>query len=287
MIMLFFSAICAFKENLIDRDKSSSTVNGYETEMVRFLNYLEKNHNRPFFLKEVGLKEMEDYLAYLTRTNHAPATRRRITNIFRAFYKFCERSGYLSNNPAVMLESVKSQLKEREYINDVEFNQLISAMEHPLVEAVLSTLYYTGLRIGECLSLDTEDIHPKLEYIMVKNGKGKKQRKIPINNTLQKILSEYIEEFTPSQNQKFFTTKQSGALSITHVNMVLRNCRKSIGWKKKISCHNLRHSFASNLVKKNVNLVLIQKLLGHSSLAVTSVYTHSNLDDLKEAVDSL
>ena len=285
--MLFFVAISKFKLNLIAKDKSKSTVAGYNTELSKFLMFLEKQYNRPLYLQEVGLMDMENYLEFLISKNQAPATRKRIINIFRSFFKFCLRSGLLNENPALFLESVKPQPKEREFINDVEFMQLLNVVENTLYRTVISTLYYTGLRISECLSLKYAYIDKNLEYLIVKNGKGRKQRIIPINQSLKLLLENYFKEFPKSMNEYVFATKKTGSLSAGHVNMILRESRKLLAWKKQISCHNLRHSFASNLVKNNVNPVHIQKLLGHSSLAVTSVYTHSNLEDLKKAVDCL
>jgi site-specific recombinase XerD len=85
----------------------------------------------------------------------------------------------------------------------------------------------------------------------------------------------------------FFATKNSGSLSKTTVAKVFRDTNQALEWNKNVTAHILRHSFASKLVKNDVHLVKISKLLGHSSLKTTSIYVHSNMDDLKDAVNTL
>ena len=89
------------------------------------------------------------------------------------------------------------------------------------------------------------------------------------------------------ESEYYFATRLSGTLAATSVARVLRDTTEALGWKKKITAHIIRHSFASNLVKNNVHLVKISKLLGHSSLKTTSIYVHSNLEDLQDAVNTL
>ncbi|SKC57252.1 Site-specific recombinase XerD [Maledivibacter halophilus] len=88
-------------------------------------------------------------------------------------------------------------------------------------------------------------------------------------------------------SDNFFATKKTGSLSAAYVNRVLNDTTKKLRWNKNISAHILRHSFASNLIKNGVNLVHVQKLLGHSNLKVTSVYTHANMEDLNRAINVL
>ena len=146
----------------------------------------------------------------------------------------------------------------------------------------------TGLRISECLSLTLDDVDLDKSMIRVIQGKGGKDRNVPINQTLLPLLKDYRNNWRDAYGSDlFFATKKSGSLSNSYINTVIRNTVKKLGWKKQVSCHTLRHSFASSLVKKKVGLVEIQKLLGHSSLKVTSVYTHVDMDQLNEAVNAL
>lgn len=164
----------------------------------------------------------------------------------------------------------------------------MGAIDHDLIQLVVLVLYLTGLRISECLSLTTDTVDLDQKVIHVVAGKGNKDRLIPISDKLLPLLQHYLEHERPDTDSNlFFCTKKTGKLSDVYVNRVLADAVKKLGWKKKVTAHILRHSFASQLVKKDVNLVQIQKLLGHSSLKVTSIYTHSNLEQLSVAVNCL
>src|SRR5690606_12901956 len=142
------------------------------------------------------------------------------------------------------------------------------------------------MRISECLNLHVDDVDIEKGIIRVNQGKGNKDRTIPMNPKLKELFIDYVENWrVPSSN--FFATQISGSLSRTNVATVFRKTSKKLGLKQNVTAHILRHSFASNLVKKDVHLVKISKLLGHSSLKTTSIYVHSSMDDLQEAINTL
>ncbi len=102
------------------------------------------------------------------------------------------------------------------------------------------------------------------------------------------ILQEYLDKYRPDvQTDYFFATQKTGRVSSQYVNVKLKEASGKLGWNKPVSAHVLRHSFASNLIKKNNNLAYVQKLLGHADLRTTSVYTHAKMDELSDSVNSL
>lgn len=186
------------------------------------------------------------------------------------------------------MENIKFQQKERNYLTYEEVMELIEAIDHPLIKYIVETLFYTGMRVSECLNLKLEDVDISNNVIHVIEGKGGKNRDIPISKKLNERLTDYLCSYRCNiESDYFFSTQVSGSVTPRYVNYVISNTVKKLGWNKKVSAHTLRHSFASNLVKHNVSLVKIQKLLGHSNLKVTSIYTHSSIDELKDAVNLL
>lgn len=171
-------------------------------------------------------------------------------------------------------------------MSEEEVSQFVAAIQHRLIQLAVQTLYFTGMRISECLHLQVADVDLEGNVIYVVNGKGSKDRKIPINSKLKELLIDYKDNWRV-ESEFFFATRISGTLSVTSVARVLRETTEALGWKKKVTAHILRHSFASKLVKNNVHLVKISKLLGHSSLKTTSIYVHSNLEDLQDAVNTM
>jgi len=176
---------------------------------------------------------------------------------------------------------------ERTFLCDEEFEQLVSVITHSLVKVLIYTLFMTGLRIKEALDLTLEDVDFTANVIRVKHGKGNKSRVVPISDRLLPILRHYVDVSRPNcDSSNFFATKVSGQLSASMANKTLKQAVSQLGWNKHVTCHVLRHSFASHLVRHNVNIVRVQKLLGHASLKTTSIYTHATMDELSEAVNT-
>lgn len=287
--MLLHETIERYKQYLVTMDKSKETIKGYMSDLSSFQYFLEKKYNCPLYINEIETIDIEDYLYWLKEKKQLQAaSRSRNLYTLKSFWKYIHNKDFCIKNVAALLEPIKLQKKERIYLSPSEVNQLIKAIDHPLIKVVCQTLYYTGMRISECLNLSLSDVSLDTQVIHIINGKGKKDRNIPISNHLLKIFENYLDTIRPDvDSNNFFATQKTGSLSPAYVNRVLNDTAKKLGWNKNISAHILRHSFASNLIKNGVNLVHVQKLLGHSNLKVTSVYTHANMDDLNKAINVL
>lgn len=287
--MLLMQVIHMFLHYLLSIERSKETTTGYEKDLTQFSKFLEKKYNCTPYLEEITATDLESFLLWLKeKRNYAPASRARNLYTLRSFFAYAYKKELVARNVALSVENIKLQQKERVYLSETEVQQLVGAIDHDLIQLVVLVLYLTGLRISECLSLTTDTVDLDQRVIHVVAGKGNKDRLIPISDKLLPLLQHYLEHERPdTDSDLFFCTKKTGKLSDVYVNRVLADAVKKLGWKKKVTAHILRHSFASQLVKKDVNLVQIQKLLGHSSLKVTSIYTHSNLEQLSEAVNCL
>jgi len=287
--MLLYDAIEKYKQYLITMDKSNETIKGYMSDLSSFQSFIEEKYNCPLYLEEIQTTDIEDYLYDLKKIKKLqPASRSRNLYTLRSFWKYCTNKGLCDRNIAILLEPIKTQKKERVYLSMEEAAELIDAVSHPLVKVIVETLFYSGMRINECLNLRLKDVDLERKVIHVINGKGKKDRNIPINKNLYSILKNYINNIRPNiDSNYFFATKKSGHISSTYVNRILQDTAKELNWTKKITAHILRHSFASNLIRNGVNIVHVQKLLGHSNLKVTSIYTHASMDDLNQAINVL
>jgi integrase/recombinase XerD len=270
-------------------DRSPSTVAGYRNDLRYFMSYLVENYNCTPYLDDVTSEDISEYLYYLKEElDYKDASRKRKLASLRSFYKYCHRKQFCSYNVAADIEPVKLKQTEKMYLSEIEVQTIVDVVEHPLIKLAIQTLYYTGLRISECINLTLADVHFEKNYIHVINGKGGKDRIIPMSQKLKKLLLDYKENWRPEvTSSSFFCTAKTGGLSRMYVNKVLCKALDKLGWSQEITAHTFRHSFASNLVKNEVNIVKIQKLLGHTSLVTTSVYTHTKLSELEEAVNSL
>lgn len=279
--------IVLFKKHLIINERSTETLRAYMIELQNFTQYYENQYNGPVYLDEITVRDIEEYLHELKiRGSHA-SRRSRMVYILRSFYNFATRQELVSNNVAARVDSVKVQQLERTFLSDEEFEKLVAVITHDLVRVLIYTLFMTGLRIKEALDLTLQDVDFAAKVIRVKHGKGNKSRIIPISDRLLPLLRQYVDVGRPKcSSSNFFATKVSGQLSASMVNKTLKQAVAQLGWTKNVTCHVLRHSFASHLVRNNVNIVRVQKLLGHASLKTTSIYTHATMDELSEAVNT-
>lgn len=279
--------IILFKKHLIINERSPETLRAYMIELESFARYIENLYNGPVYLEDVTVRDIEEYLHELKiRGSHA-SRRSRMVYILRSLYNFATRQELVDKNVAARVDSVKVQQLERTFLSDEEFEELVSVITNDVVKVLVYTLFMTGLRIKEALDLTLEDVDFKTNVIHVKHGKGNKSRVVPIGEKLLPILRHYVNNIRKvSESSNFFATKVSGQLSASMANKTIKQAVSRLGWNKKVTCHVLRHSFASHLVRNNVNIVRVQKLLGHASLKTTSIYTHATMDELAEAVNT-
>lgn len=284
--MLLEMALKEYKVYMFQQEKSPKTITGYMQDLNFFRKWLEKEYNGPVYLEDVTFDEIEKFLTHLkVEKMYKPASRKRVSASIKMFYKYSWKRKLCPEDLASQIEDIKTVPKERDYLTEEEALDFIKAIKHPVVRVFTTTLFYTGVRVSEALALRPEDVSINTGWIHVKNGKGSKSRNIPISEKLKRVLADYEQWRTDSQ--QYFATEKTGALSIGRVQAIIKETREELGSKKHITAHVFRHSFASQLVKKDVNIVSISKLLGHSSLKTTSIYTHASNNQLIDAIKML
>ncbi|GBF35338.1 tyrosine recombinase xerD [Desulfocucumis palustris] len=279
-------AIDLFLAHMESIGRSQATLRSYRQRTRYFYNYLADRFNCDVYLEDITTPDVEDYLGHMYSRGLTPATRKSALAVARTLFNYCQRRGHRSDNPAACVEAVKLEQKERVFLEEAEVMALADNASTPLMRSVFLFLYYTGLRISECLNLTLGDIDLDQGIIRVRHGKGGKSRLVPVSKSLRPVLVDHLTRRPATGTDRFFATR-TGGLCRAHVDKCLKKAAQKTGLGKKVSPHILRHSFASQLVKKQVNIVNIQKLLGHASLKTTSIYTHTSLEDLVSSVNRL
>lgn len=172
-----------------------------------------------------------------------------------------------------------------------EVRQLLSAVTSPQNKAFLTCVYSCGLRLNEALHLQTGDIDSDRMRIHVHRGKGAKDRYVPLpNSTLQLLRTYWVTHKNPilifpalGRGREDGPTSKT-PMTISTVQGALRKTVKQLGFKKRISVHTLRHSYATHLLEAGVNIRRIQQYLGHASLNTTMVYLHLTTQGHEQAV---
>lgn len=167
-----------------------------------------------------------------------------------------------------------------------QLNRLFESLASVKYRAILMTCYASGLRIGEACRLKIEDIDSKNMNLRVRYGKGSKERFTILSQRQLVLLREYWRLERP-QTWLFPSTGKSGFVSPETVRAVFRLAREKAGLPRECTPHTLRHSFATHLLERGTELVVIQTLLGHSSVRTTAIYTHVRKDHLRTVISPL
>jgi site-specific recombinase XerD len=287
--LLLNQAIPVFEEWLSMRGMSGETMRGYLVDINQFNRWMTSKSNSPVFVDEITARHVEEFVSYLTNERGCkPRTVNRKINALSTFFQCMKKKKILSENPLEDFERVNVPDSERIYLSREEVEAIIQAIDHPVLHYFAMTMAYTGLRVSECINLTLHDVNLEDGYIQVINGKGGKNRTVPMSDRLKSKLQEYLKFHRPKTDSLFFfALKKTGTVSDQYVNRVLKEACKKAGITKHVTSYILRHSFASYLVKKDTHVAVIQRLLGHASVKTTSVYLHVHPNDLKEAVNQI
>src|SRR5690606_15299778 len=173
-------------------------------------------------------------------------------------------------------------------LSEVDISKLIHATSNLKHKAILVTIYSCGLRLSEVLNVKIADVMSDKNILMVRQGKGKKDRSTVLSDRTIALLRKYYLEYRPKEY--LFEGQHGGRYSARSVQNILKAAMRQANLRKYASVHTLRHSFATHLLENETDLRYIQALLGHSSSRTTEIYTHvstKNLRKVKSPLDNL
>jgi integrase/recombinase XerD len=212
----------------------------------------------------------------------------------RSFFAWLLKRGVILVNPAHDLSAPRVVRLPRRVLSEAEARRLMNAPSRGDVSgqrdrAVLEVLYGTGLRRGECLRLDITDLDLGQELLLVRSGKGKKDRMVPLTAQAASALDRYLRESRPelvkdAREGALFLSKYGRRMSPTCLYMLVRKHAAAARLRGVIFPHVLRHSYATHLLKGKASIRHVQELLGHRSLQATAVYTKVGVEDLREVL---
>jgi integrase/recombinase XerC len=243
-----------------------------------------------FFQKEFCSLEAQDaknYLYYLTAKNYARSHIRQHFSALRSFFRWLVKRGHLSSNPFANRPLPRVRKRLPRFLTEVEAACLMDApRQMPCSKnspswirlrdvALLETLYTGGLRVSELVALKWENLRTENFSALVLKGKGAKARFVILGECAFRALNEYSQAAAIERSGPIFINKnKSGALTTVAVQQLLKKYLSFAGLDTTLSPHKLRHSFATHMLERGADLRHVQKLLGHSSIASTQIYTH-------------
>jgi site-specific recombinase XerD len=198
-------------------------------------------------------------------------------------------SSILGRDPTLRIKRPKREKKIPSVLTKEEVKKLFRAIENKKSKLMISMIYACGFRVSELLNLKIKELDFEENIGHVRQAKGKKDRIFNIPRFLSKPLKKQVKIQTEI-NQEFLFTGPKGRLTDRNLQKIIKKAAEKAGIKKNVHPHTLRHSFATHLLEKGVDIRYIQALLGHSSIATTELYTHvsrEKLKTIKSPIDSL
>ena len=278
-----------YKAHLNNLERSQRTVDGYLGELLFFQKWLEERLNGPVSIEDITGTEINVFLLYLKEErDYKPASRRRIAATLKGFFKWAHKQGYTTTDLADTVPSIKVPDTERHFLSPEQVKEWVNAVDNNLVKISMELMYYAGLRISEATNMKLKDVDLQEDggWLSIRNAKGGKFRKVPIAPVLASILVRYLEE-RKVDSDYLLATEKTGRIHPVTIQAEMRDARRKLGWEEQITPHTLRHSFASQIYKETNDILVVGRLLGHSKLATTQVYTHLNEDRMLDAVNVL
>lgn len=246
--------------------------------------------------------DIQNYLAILSQTGMASTTISRRLSVLKRFYLFSLAEGNITQNPTESIlrpQSLKPLPKTLEEDEIFHLLQLAKKWEGPegyRAYALLELLYASGMRVSELVSTRYSAVVESLKndrMALVIQGKGDKERLVPLNQAAIEALKAYLNIrsyfFSPRKDSVwlFPSTGAGGHLTRQRFGQILKELAIRAGIDPaRLSPHTIRHAFATHLLKYGTDLLTVQKLLGHSDISTTQIYTHILYDDLKNLVET-
>ncbi|WP_168797473.1 tyrosine-type recombinase/integrase [Neolewinella litorea] len=282
------------------RRLSAHTVAAYRGDLVQFGAYCREQYAVER-AGEVSREMVKSWLALLVEEGRAPTSIRRKLSALKAFYHYRQRRGQQSDNPTVRIPTPKVGRRLPATVPVADLRRLFAAFPDPAEtedyfllqdHLMLALLYQTGLRRAELIALRRRDVDLDRRKLRVR-GKGDKERMLPFGTGLAELFdrAQHLRPEPPSDDTDINLTGESDSLFITergkrlypkYVYNRVRRYLSGVTREEKKSPHVLRHSFATHLTEGGADLNAVKELLGHASLAATQLYTHSNLERLRE-----
>ena len=272
---------------------SNNTFLAYERDIKQYVYYLETHGIED--PNDITIDILRDYLKYLKTKKIQPSSAARKLSSIKAFHKFLQVEKYTKDNITKNIDAPKQAKKLPQVLSIEEVELLLNSLNDSTAiesrtKAMIELDYATGLRVSELINIKLQDIHLDNGFVQV-YGKGNKERIVPVGEVAIQAVKNYIDNARPKLMKKhtdylFINNKDGGPISRQAFFMILKQKVKDCGINKDVSPHKLRHSFASHLLKNNVDLRLIQELLGHEDISTTERYIHiKNADMNKQYIE--
>lgn len=269
---------------------TARTIEIYDEILTRFFDYLIKQNI--YDVSEVNACNIREFLILLQEQGLKGVSRHRFYRGLKTFFLFLHREDYISSNPIIAVKPPKIEHKEMRTFTAQEISKLLNSFDRDTFTGfrnycMFCLFFSTGIRKQEALDLKLTDINITNDLIRIANGKGQKERYIPIGRTVKRTLVQYLnkrEEFLQNESCAwlFVTHKDNRKLTPSAINGIFHRLKVELKLTgEKISSHTWRHTMAKNYLLNGGDVFSLQKILGHSDISTTRGYLNLNEKEVK------
>lgn len=283
-------AVQAFLDHLtIERGLSANTIAAYGRDLSQFVEHLRGKELSSF--DDVTESALVEFLDGLRKSGVSANSTSRKLSAIKTFCKFAYRDGYIKRNFTANTAGMRAVKKLPSVLS---IDDVVNLLAQPdgrepagsRDKAMLETLYASGLRVSELITLRLSDVNLSVGFVRC-FGKGSKERIIPLGKVAIEYLNRYLSNGRPAfvrhgSAEYLFLTNRGTKMSRVGFWKIIKKYTAKAGITKNITPHTLRHSFATHLLQGGADLRSIQEMLGHADLATTQIYTHVSQEKLKE-----
>lgn len=279
-----------------ERRYSPNTVKSYKRDISAFLAFLNIGEEE-FVPGTVTPDDVREWIVELSAGGLKATSVNRMISAVASMYRYFERQGVVEKNPFLKIHTIKTPKKLPVYITESKTKVMVENLvadtgkEDDFLwqrDALIVLLFYsTGIRLAELIAIDRMDFSNHYTKLLIRSGKGGKDRVVPVIGMLKEKILSYLDiinrdKICEKGEKALFLTKEGKRITRGEVYRVVKNKLTEMGVNGKKSPHVLRHTFATHLLNHGADMREIQELLGHSSLNATQVYTHNSIAQLKE-----
>jgi integrase/recombinase XerD len=272
----------------VERGLAKNSLESYQRDLQKLKLWAETENLDVVNLNRTDLRE---FIADLSRINLSPSSVNRIISAVRGFYKFLMLDGHIKKHPAEDLDTPQKGFYLPRFLSEYEIENLFSVpdagSETGLRDrAILETMYASGLRVSEAVTLNIFDVDIDAGIVTCK-GKGSKQRKVPLGKSAVEWLKKYLVLRRKKENvveQNLFVTSAGKPLTRQTIFTLIKEYAEKVGLED-VSPHTLRHSFATHLMQHGADSRSVQAMLGHADISTTQIYTHMTDTHLRKTYE--
>ena len=273
-----------------ERRRSEQTLQGYRLDLEAYVAYLDTLEGH-VIIDTADTEDIRGWIEAMMDRGNSPTSICRRLSAVRSMYRYALARGLVSHDPAHIVRGPKKSRYLPQFVREDDMDRLLDSAEwgsdyiSTRARPILILLYETGMRASELTSLDDSSVDFAQGEIRV-TGKGNKQRAIPFGDELRTQLQEYIRQRDAMWQQRIDTAlilnDRGSRMTYVQLRKEVMTRLSAIGNLAKRSPHVLRHSFATAMLNNGADLESVQKLLGHSELSTTEIYTHTTFEQLKK-----